>query len=336
MSRTIPILLILFYLFTLGAPVRASAGSLPDDWHTFESEHVVVHVPTSQKRAGKQFAADSDEIMAELMALTGLDEAPETIHAYLAPRRDVFAEIQPGDPPEWAAGTAYPERALVFVLMATRGEKTPRQVYVHELTHVVLHWSFGDNEPPRWLEEGITQVTAREFDLRTQTLLSQAALGGQLMPLSTLTDGFPDDPYRARVAYAESRDFLLYLRHEFGDQTVATIVQAMAAGDTAEQAIEGATGFSLRTLEQRWASRLNKRYAWLPVLGGSGTVWSVAAVLVVLGWARKRRQKRQRLQEMEEAERAIQSRRELAWDPDAGRRPLWDEDDRRDRERTVH
>jgi len=332
MRRPFPILLILFYLFTFCVDVRA--GELPDDWPTYESTHVIVHAPRSQKRAGRQFAEQADAIMAELLTLTGVERPPGVIHAYLAPRRDVFAEIQPSSPPEWAAGTAYPEQDLVFVLMATRGEKTPRQVYIHELTHVVLHWSFGDNEPPRWLEEGITQVTAREFDLRTQTLLSQAALGGQLMPLSALTEGFPDDPYRARIAYAESRDFLLYLRHEYGDQTVASIVQGMAAGASAEQAIADTTGVSLRTLEQRWADRLNRRYAWLPVLGGSGTAWSVAAVLVVLGWARRRRQKRARLAQMEEAEQAIQRRREAAWDPDAANSPLWKDADGDDR--TVH
>lgn len=332
MKRPFPILLILFHLFTFCVDVRA--GELPDDWPAYESTHVIVHAPRSQKRAGRQFAEQADAIMAELLTLTGLERPPGVIHAYLAPRRDVFAEIQPSSPPEWAAGTAYPEQDLVFVLMATRGEKTPRQVYVHELTHVVLHWSFGDNEPPRWLEEGITQVTAREFDLRTQTLLSQAALGGQLMPLSALTEGFPDDPYRARIAYAESRDFMLYLRHEYGDETVASIVQGMAAGASAEQAIADTTGVSLRTLEQRWADRLNRRYAWLPVLGGSGTAWSVAAVLVVLGWARRRRQHRARLAQMEEAEQAIQRRREAAWDPDAARSPLWT--DAADDDRTVH
>lgn len=334
-SPVLALLAALSIPFFVSGP-HAHAGELPEDWEAFESEHVVVHAPRSQRRAGRQLAADSDAIMAELLALTGASPPPGRIDAYLAPRRDVFAAIQPGAPPEWAAGTAYPERGLVFVLMTTRGEKTPRQVYVHELTHVVLHWTFGDNEPPRWLEEGITQVTAREFDLRTQTLLSQAALGGQLMPLSTLTEGFPDDPYRARVAYAESRDFLLYLRATYGDETVAEIVERLAAGASVEQAIEDATGVSLRTLEQRWAGRLSRRYAWLPVLGGSGTVWSVAAVLAALGWARKRRQHRQRLAEMEAAEREQQRRREAAWDPDAERSPLWREADAGRGNRTLH
>ena len=314
----------------------ASGGELPTDWEEYPARHVTVHVPSGSARAGEIFAADSDAMMDELLELTGLQSPAARVDAYLAPTRRTFGAIQPGEPPSWAAGTAYPEDGLVFVLLDTRGEKTPRHVFAHELGHVVMYWTFGSNDPPRWLEEGLAQVAAGEFDLQTQAILTRAAVGSGLIPLSSLTHSFPSDPARARIAYAQSRDFVLFVRHRYGEDSVPELVREMAAGTTAELAIERATGASFRDIETAWASRLERRYGWIPVLGGSGAFWGLASVLLVLGWARKRTQKRRKLAAMADAEEAQQARRREHWPPDneAGP-PLWREPEDESR-RTLH
>jgi len=328
-----PLSLIFVLLAVMAAPVHA--GELPTDWERFESTYITVHAPRGSTRAGERFAADADRVMEDLLALTD-QEAPQAhLHAYLPRTRDSFASIQPGEPPAWAAGTAYPDKGLVFVLLSTSGEKTPRHVFTHEVAHVVLHWRFGEREPPRWLDEGLAQVAAGEFDLRTGATLTRAAVGGGLIPLSSLTRRFPSDPIRARIAYAQSRDFLLYLRHGYGDEAVARVVAEMADGATADQALSLATGRSFADLEAAWASRLKRRYGWLPVLGGSGTFWSLAAVLLVAGWARRRRIRKRKLAEMEAAELEIDRRRADLWPPDEAGRPLWRDPDR-DPPSTLH
>lgn len=322
-------------LFTPGLLAwSARAGELPRDWLAFESEHAVVHAPARAERTASTLSAEVDDLVEQLMALTGIEQSPKRIQAYLAPTRDSFSAIQPGAPPEWAAGTAYPEQSLLFVCLESHGEKSPRQVFVHEVTHVVLHWSYGESEPPRWLEEGLAQVVAGEFDLQTQVLLSRAALGGGLIPLSSLVDRWPRQPGRARVAYAQSRDFVLFVRHRHGDEAVAEMIARLADGEGVEDALLAATGTPLQELEERWRGRLKRRYAWLPVLGGSGSVWSVGAVLVVVGWARKRRIKRLRLAQMAESEARVDEVRKRAWEPDPDRTPLWKEPD--EQEPTVH
>jgi hypothetical protein len=315
-------LLVLLTLFSIG-PARA--GELPDDWLAFESELVTVHVPRDARRSGSTLSAEADEVVLGLMALSGLESPPARVHAWIARTRDQFRTIQPREPPQWAAGTAYPERNLLFVALDTHGQKTPRQVFVHELAHVVLHWSYGEVEPPRWLEEGLAQVVAGEFDLQTQAILSRAALGSGLIPLSSLTTSWPSEPGRARIAYAESRDLVLFLRARHGDAVLGEIVQQMAAGTSAHAAIEASTGERMEELESAWSSRLRRRYAWLPVLGGSGTFWSIAAVLMLLGWARRLGQKKRRLAEMGAQEEALDEIRRDAWEPEAGRTPLWSE-----------
>jgi hypothetical protein len=331
--RLVPWLLsLLLPLVFLAGPARA--GDLPRDWLAFESEHAVVHAPARAERTAATLSDEVDDLVEQLMALTGLEQAPTRIQAYLAPSRDSFSTIQPGSPPEWAAGTAYPERSLLFVCLETHGQKSPRQVFVHEVTHVVLHWSYGEVEPPRWLEEGLAQVVAGELDLQTQVTLSRAALGGGLIPLSSLVDRWPRQPSRARVAYAQSRDFILFVRHRHGDEALAETITRLADGEGVEDALLAATGTPLDELEARWRGRLKRRYAWLPVLGGSGSMWSIAAVLLVIGWARKRRIKRLRLAEMAEAEARVDQVRQRTWEPDPDRTPLWQEPD--DRGPTVH
>ena len=52
-------------------------------------------------------------------------------------------------------------------------------------------------------------------------------------------------------------------------------------------------------------------------------MWSIAAVLVVIGWARKRRAKRRRLAQMGEAEQRVDELRSAHWEPDVDRTPRW-------------
>ena len=293
------------------------------DWLEFESRRAVVHAPEQAERTARTLSAEADAVVEELMDLTGQEHAPTRIQVYLPASRDSFASIQPGDPPKWAAGTAYPEQSLIFVSLETHGQKSPRQVFIHELTHVVLHWSYGEHEPPRWLEEGLAQVVAEEYDLQTQVSLSRAALGGGLIPLSSLVERWPRQPGRARIAYAESRDFVLFMRHRHGDEALAELVKRLSDGEPVADAMLAATGTTLEELEKRWRGRLKRRYAWLPVLGGSGSMWSIAAVLVVIGWARKRRAKRRRLAQMGEAEQRVDELRSAHWEPDVDRTPLW-------------
>ena len=323
MTRTLQILFVFSLAWTPGGALFA--GELPQDWNVYESEFVTVRCPPGVERTGDALSGEADAIVEELMALTGLERPAGHIDAYIARTRGSFASIQPREPPEWAAGTAYPDRNLVFLSLETHGSKSPRQVFVHEIAHVVLHWSYGDAEPPRWLEEGLAQVVAGEFDLETQAILSRAALGGGLIPLRSLTRTWPSHPAKARIAYAESRDFVLFLRHRHGDQAVADLVRGLSAGQTVDDAVFGATGFSLDALQETWRSRIRRRYAWLPVIGGSGTFWGIAALLLVAGWVRKRRAKKRKLAQMERREREMDMRRIDAWDPEPDRTPMWDD-----------
>ena len=326
---------VLFIFCLVGAPCGVPlAGELPEDWNVYESDFVTVHSPPRADHTGRALSEEADAVVSELMALTGQERPSGPIHVYVAATRESFSTIQPREPPEWAAGTAYPDRNLIFLSLETHGSKTPRQVFVHEITHVVLHWSYGDSDPPRWLEEGLAQVVASEFDLRTQATLSQAALGGGLIPLRSLTRTWPSHPAKARIAYAESRDFVLFLRHRHGDQAIADLVRGLAAGQTVDDAVFGATGYSLDAIQIRWRSRLNRRYAWLPVIGGSGTFWGIAALLLVAGWVRKRRIKKRKLAQMGRREAEMDARRMDAWDPEPDRSPLWE--DPLDGPPTVH
>ncbi len=318
------ILQLILLLLLLWVPVSAArGGELPSDWEAYSSDHVTVHAPAGDTRSARTLSSEADDTLAQLMAMTGIQAPERHIQVYLAPDRASFQSIQPGDPPEWAAGTAYPSRALVFVLIRSPGEKSPRQVFVHELAHIVLYWTYGDVAPPRWLDEGLAQVAAGEFNLKTQSDLIRASFSGSLIPLSSLTRSFPSEPSRARTAYAQSRDFVLFYRARYGETALSEAIQAMAAGADASAALESAAGEPFGVIEERWLSRLRRRYAWFPVLGGSGSFWTLAAVLLVAGWFRKRRQHRLKLARMDLEEQLLDERRQRRWPPEEKGRPLW-------------
>lgn len=318
-----PLLHIFCVALVLFAGGIARAGELPVDWEAYSADHVTVHAPSKDARTARRLASEADETLFSLMSMTGVQAPDRHIQVYLAPDRASFSSIQPGTPPEWAAGTAYPSRALVFVLLRSPGEKSPRQVFVHELAHVVLYWTYGEVAPPRWLDEGLAQVAAAEFDLKTQSDLTRASFSRSLIPLSSLTSSFPTEPARARIAYAQSRDFVLFYRHRYGEPALAEAIQSMAGGQEADVALAAAAGESFRVIEERWLSRLRRRYAWFPVLGGSGSFWALAAGLLVIGWMRKRRQHRLKLARMDIEEQLMDERRQRRWPPDDKGRPLW-------------
>ncbi|MCK6482340.1 MAG: hypothetical protein L6R43_20000, partial [Planctomycetes bacterium] len=122
--------------------------------------------------------------------------------------------------------------------------------------------------------------------------------------------GFPAEPALARIAYAQSVDFVAWLLDRFGPDAVRAVVRDLAAGSSAADALRSATGSSLGDLEARWRDHLQLTHGWVTVLGGSGAVWGFATVLFLLAGVRRTREKRRALKEMEAREaREAEARR---------------------------
>lgn len=298
---------------------------LPDGWVEVRSEHFIFqsppglsgHIPQLQAVAEAERVELTDQLdPATLMkglrpeavrdqagaAQAGASQAGATLAPYLVRLSnddDSFRLAQPGLPPSWAAGVAYPAFDLMVLRLdrarAPFGEGSLQTVFRHELVHLILGDLFGERTPPRWFDEGLARMLAREASIEQWVLLSQAVLTERLFPFSTLENRFPSTSTGAELAYAQSREFLNYLIQQFGPEVIPGLISAMRDGLSLNEALWRRTGYGLRALEGQWQDQLDANFAWISALGGGMTLlWGMAGILLFVGFLRKRSQRKER------------------------------------------
>ena len=305
------LLTIVLFALLLAAPALA-APPPGAHWEQTEAAGMTLHHRSRDAGIARALAEAGPGALEEIGQRTGVS-APTHIDVVLAPTFGEFAAAQPGTPPSWAAGTAYSDRSEVYLRtrMPHTGADPIDKVFVHELVHVLLGQRFDGLPIPRWLNEGAAQLFAGELSPQDHATLVQAAIGGGLLPLSTITEGWPRNPAMARLAYAQSVDFVAFLADQRADALSVTI-DALARGETLDVALTRGTGRSLGDLEESWRGRMTFWHAWIPVLGGSGVTWGFGSVIFVIAGWRRRRAFHRKVAAMAERERRLPASEPMA------------------------
>lgn len=205
-------------------------------------------------------------------------------------------------PPEWAAGLAYPQKRMIYLHASVPVDEF-RVTLAHELSHIAFGQITARQRAPRWFVEGLAVWQSEGFDLERAWLLTEAATMERLLPLSQLDRGFPLNGARAGVAYAQAVHFVGYLRNRFGMERFGRFIAVLRGGhDPFPDAVFHTFGVHLDQLERDWRSAIKVRWGWLGVLFGESSLWGIAAILLILGWFRRRRQRRARLAELRKME----------------------------------
>jgi len=169
------------------------------------------------------------------------------------------------------------------------------QVLDHEIVHVLLGRAFGPRPVPHWLQEGMAQLLAREYTEATTNALARGLLGDSLISLDGLSAGFPADPVRAQLAYAQSADLVAYIRNRWGQEAIQTLVHELAGGHSFHAAIHTATGQTVEQVDAAWRGHLDQSYLWLRPLVSETALFGLAAVIFVGGGVLALRRRRRRL-----------------------------------------
>ena len=198
------------------------------------------------------------------------------------------------------AAYAVPQRNLM-VIDCTRMNTVSfslGSIMKHELSHLLLHSKVKNGRLPRWLDEGISQLAsdgiAEIMMSRKGSILDKAVLAKKLLPMESLNLGFPRDEDSLLLAYEESKSFVEFINHEFGQRGIQDLLDRLQAGNEIEEAVLKSFSVPLEDLERRWHIYLRKKITWFSYLANNlyAILFFGAALITIAGFVRMMIKKR--------------------------------------------
>jgi hypothetical protein len=134
----------------------------------------------------------------------------------------------------------------------------------HELMHIALNYTDAHaySNLPAWFNEGLASLAELYPNPEYQALIESAYDSGDLFPLASLCQTFPNQSQDALLAYAQSASFTQFLYDQYGNPGFNRLLAAYASGMNCERGIEEALGTDLVSLERSWRSENFADQAW--------------------------------------------------------------------------
>ena len=291
-------LILIFFLLGVGtpgeswaAPTGPSIGvqlarETPPGWKSTSTQDLQFLAPPDADRVVAKLGAHGQESLERIRGRLGVDVGP-VIKIYVPPTQEAFERLQPGRPPSWADATAYPSQGLIYLRpprVRGQGDEPLEVVLDHELVHILLGRAFAPQRPPSWLQEGLAQVLAGQYDAAAQRRLAPKIIGARYLSLHDLEDGFPADAHQASAAYATSADFIAWLQMEYGPDVLRRLVAEVRGGYNLQQAVFRITGQPLSRVEKEWRKEHQRGSAlWWSAVTSGEAMWAYMGVLALFG-----------------------------------------------------
>ncbi|MBI2389897.1 MAG: hypothetical protein HYV09_09915 [Deltaproteobacteria bacterium] len=266
----------------------------------------VVHHPSTFE-AVRQVVHAADATRASLATMLG-QSVLEHVELRVARTPEEMLVLAPSEAPPAANTTAATYPALSLIVLSARSvEGDPGalgEAFHHQLAHVALFDAAAGRPLPRWLQEGFAVQASGEHGFSRAQMLWSAHVRGGLQPFSSL-DEFPEAPRAARIAWAQSADFVRFLVRDQGGTRFAAAVARTRGGDAFERALGDSYGADLRTLEQKWRDDVATRNVTGPLAVSAAVGWGLAVAVIV----RRRRKRRAAPIEEELAPTVVEQRK---------------------------
>ena len=229
--------------------------------------------------------------LAKTVAFLGLDDPGPPIRVLVVPEGAEAARWMP----EWGVAYAVGNAGLV-VLVPSRlpayPDRSVEAVLHHEIAHVLIARAARRHPVPRWFNEGVAMVAARQggqdWDLEDRGRLMLATLRRDQETLTELDRGFQGGAVSAGRAYALSAAFTRFLIDQEGPRAVPMILDQLGQGVPFPAAFRRATGKTLLDFETQFWDRLNLWNKWIPFVTSSTTLWLAITALALLAFRRRR------------------------------------------------
>jgi hypothetical protein len=268
---------------------------LASDFMSIRTPHFAFSYYRQDERVIKCLVEEAEALRLTITTDLGFD--PEGVtKVYLASTWNMYQEIQPGGKIHaWSVAVAYPRENLIIISPRAirRSNLELSTIFKHEFTHIALGRVFKGNEKiPHWLHEGVAMYESKEWNFHRISAIMQAVLTGTLIPLSEITEDFPQEENRAELAYCQSFYLISFLLNKYGRQLFHRFIQEYSRGSPLNQVLVEIYGMDLDRLEEQWQRYLRMRFSWIPIITSATSLWFLLALLFILAYAKKRKTKR--------------------------------------------
>jgi len=233
------------------------------------------------------------------------------------------------------AGLARPNESLIVVKaprLQMPGSDYPGTLR-HELVHLLVYRNVNPAFIPIWLNEGIAMSLANELHWQAMFQVARMFIQGRIIPYHKLDNAFlaPSGQAQFGDAYGQALSMTRHLRNRLGDEKFWAVLLDMK-NRPFPKALNETAGI---TIQQFWAEyeRSLWKYAAIAAMA-SGFFFQPAAILLILGYLRRRHIAKKLYQrwEQEEIEEAQEKGRIIYWeevveDPDAWKDGDYNNDD---------
>jgi hypothetical protein len=260
---------------------------------------LVVEGPPELSAVAREVRAFENDDFSEALLLTGMTGFSAPIRVVLVPETSPLA----GDVPSWVSGYALGNESTI-VLFPSRVRSYPdnnlRALVHHEVAHVLVAQAARGRPVPRWFNEGVATVAAREWGVEDRARYAMAVLGGGTSTTAGLDAGFEGNDAEVRRAYALSAAFVRFLQQRYGTLTTATVLQRVGGGRSFEEAFAATTGVPLSEAEQIFFEEDAFWNTWLPFLTSTGALWMAVTLLALVAIQRRRARSRRMIEAWDE------------------------------------
>lgn len=286
--------LVLLAATLLGAAVL-SAGPSP---------RVVIESPPELADVSRRIQAEIESgDFGIVLSLTGQVGFLHPIRVVVVPESAPLARSTPS----WISGFARGERGLI-VLFPERVPSYPDRnltaLLTHEVAHVMVARAARGNPVPRWFNEGVATVAAREWGLEDRARYALAVVGRGASSVAELDEGFRVGGKSASRSYALSAALVRWMRGRHGEDVTARILGRIGSGEPFDSAILHATGTPLRRIEHLFFEREAFWTTWVPFLTSSVALWMAITALAIVAGVRRRRRRTELMERWEREEEA--------------------------------
>ncbi|MCD4751299.1 MAG: hypothetical protein K8R59_18165 [Thermoanaerobaculales bacterium] len=250
------------------------------------SPKVEIYAPEELAQTANRVRELAEEDFSEILNLTGRIGFSREIRVVLIPEGTPLA----GETPSWVAGYARGDRSTVVLFPArvpSYPDRNLRALLRHEIAHLLVWEAAGGRSVPRWLDEGIATVAAREWGLEDRARYGAAVIGPGPRSTRQLDRSFAGSAVEVRRAYALSAGFVRFCQVEYGSLTSARILDGLAEGLNIEKAFRQAAGTDLRRAEKIFFRDQALWNTWLPFLTSTGALWMAVTLLALLAILRR-------------------------------------------------